>query len=41
MLGLLFLLNDWLSSGNLELNVQDQGGGEILDVDGQGGDGRS
>ena len=38
---LLILLNVWLSSGEgeirLKLDVQDQGGEIILDVDGQGG----
>ena len=46
ILGLCFLLIDWLSFGeeggggaggfSLELDVQGQGGGRILDVDGQG-----
>ena len=39
ILGLCFILIDWLSFGvgGVRLNVQGQGGGRILDVDGQGG----
>ena len=41
ILGLCFLLTDWLSFGEgrgpLKLDVQGQVGGKVLDVAGQGG----